>query len=132
MDRQTCTAPDYTLLPSFLQDDYVSACTALLTEWFPTGELQSSSFGKIPRGDMIDRLERLLDQTKGIVVRRGTVDRERGKMGISIVKDVGVGDVLMQEEIFGPILVVCPVDVSRLVRFLFLKQTFDVHPFSSF
>jgi acyl-CoA reductase-like NAD-dependent aldehyde dehydrogenase len=121
---QTCTSVDYVLLPPSLQQPYIDACLALLTEWFPDptlGELVSDA--KIPTQGMIDRLERLLDGTKGRIVRRGKVDREGMKMGVSIVADVEEGDILLneKEEIFGPILVI--VRVTGVSRFL--------HAFSS-
>jgi acyl-CoA reductase-like NAD-dependent aldehyde dehydrogenase len=101
------------LVRSARQQAYISACLSLLSEWFPEGELASSSYGKLPTSAQIDRIERLLDTTNGTIVRRGEVDRERGKIGISIVCDVKEGDVLTEEEVFGPIVVVMPVEVSR-------------------
>ncbi|CDZ96697.1 Aldehyde dehydrogenase [Phaffia rhodozyma] len=107
---QTCTTPDYILVPTALQDAYVAACEKLLASWFPAGELDSDTYGKFPTEGTIDRLERLLDQTEGTIIKRGLVNRERKRMGISIVKNVKETDALMKEEIFGPILVVVPVD----------------------
>lgn len=72
----------------------------------------SSSYGRLPTTAQIDRIDRLLNTTKGRIVRRGEVDREAGKIGISIVCDVMEGDILLEEEVFGPIVVVSTVQVS--------------------
>lgn len=114
--KQTCTTTDYTLVPPALQEPYIDHCLSLLKAWFPDGELASSSYGTLSRS-RIEHLVKLLDETKGTVLRRGVVDLERGKMGISIVADVREGDVLMKEEIFGPILVVVPSEVRPFASY---------------
>lgn len=114
--KQTCTTTDYTLVPPALQGPYIDHCLSLLKAWFPNGELASSSYGTLSRS-RIEHLTKLLDETKGTVLRRGVVDLERGKMGISIVADVREGDVLMKEEIFGPILVVVPSEVRPFTSY---------------
>lgn len=115
---QTCVTSDYTLVMREKQQEYVDEAVRLLGVWYPEGELKSEAYGKLPRKEMVDRIERLLGETKGRVVRRGEVNRETNQIGISIVCDVEPDDVLMQEEIFGPILVVVPMDVSPSLLFL--------------
>jgi acyl-CoA reductase-like NAD-dependent aldehyde dehydrogenase len=108
--KQTCTTSNHTLIQTALQGPYVKHCQDILASWFPEGELASDSYGILSRG-RIEHLSDLLDKTRGTIVRRGAVDLERGKMGISIVTDVPDDDVLMSEEIFGPIVVILTKEV---------------------
>jgi len=54
----------------------------------------------------------MLNRSKGHVVLGGQVDPTRRKLDITVVKDVQVGDSLLEDEIFGPVLAIVPVDVS--------------------
>lgn len=114
---QTCTTCDYTLISAQNQDAYIECCLKVLGEFFPDGEMVSDSYGNVPSSS-IDRLEKLMRETKGRVIRRGEIDRERRKVGISIVADVMPGDVLLQEEIFGPILVIVSPEVRSMDHIL--------------
>ena len=55
----------------------------------------------------------MLTRTKGHVALGGQFDPSRRKMDITVVRDVQVGDSLLEDEIFGPVLAIVPVDVSR-------------------
>jgi acyl-CoA reductase-like NAD-dependent aldehyde dehydrogenase len=66
--------------------------------------------GRIINESHFGRLEGLLRGSKGQVVHGGDLDRERLRMGITIVKDVEEGDTLMGDEIFGPLLPVLRFD----------------------
>lgn len=59
----------------------------------------------------MDRVEKLLEGTKGTFVERGKIDRETGKVGISVVRDVEIGDALLDEELFAPIMPIVPIAV---------------------
>jgi aldehyde dehydrogenase (NAD+) len=54
----------------------------------------------------------MLTRTKGRVVCGGKVDASRKKIDVTVVKDVKTDDSLLEDEIFGPILAVVPIDVS--------------------
>jgi len=58
------------------------------------------------------RVSDMLMRTKGSVALGGHFDPSRRKMDITVVKDVQAGDSLLEEEIFGPILALVPVNVS--------------------
>jgi aldehyde dehydrogenase (NAD+) len=60
-----------------------------------------------------ERLKGLADGTKGQIVYGGDFSREELRVGITIVKDVERGDVLMGDEIFGPLLPVLRVDTLQ-------------------
>ena len=54
----------------------------------------------------------MLTRTKGHVVVGGKVDAPRKKIDVTVVRDVQGDDSLLEDEIFGPVLAVVPVDVS--------------------
>lgn len=54
----------------------------------------------------------MLTRTKGRLVCGGKVDASRNKIDVTVVKDVQADDSLLEDEIFGPVLAVVPVDVS--------------------
>jgi len=66
--------------------------------------------GRIINEVHFGRLEGLLKNSKGQVVHGGDLDRDKLKMGITIVKGIDAGDSLMSDEIFGPLLPVLRVD----------------------
>ena len=51
-------------------------------------------------------------RTKGRIVLGGKLEPSRRKMDVTVVRDVQPDDSLLEDEIFGPILAVVPVDVS--------------------
>lgn len=58
------------------------------------------------------RVNDMLTRTKGHVVVGGKVDAPRKKIDVTVVRDVQGDDSLLEDEIFGPVLAVVPVDVS--------------------
>jgi aldehyde dehydrogenase (NAD+) len=54
----------------------------------------------------------MLSRTKGRVILGGKADPSRKKLDVTVVRDVKGDDSLLEDEIFGPVLAVVPVDVS--------------------
>jgi aldehyde dehydrogenase (NAD+) len=114
---QICVAPDYILVQRDKQDELVKAFQKHYNAFFPKGALDSPSFGSIVSDSHYKRLTSLLSRTKGEVVLQGRTDVARRRLEPTIVKDVAEGDSLLEEELFGPILPIVPVDS--------LKQAID-------
>jgi acyl-CoA reductase-like NAD-dependent aldehyde dehydrogenase len=53
----------------------------------------------------------MLNRTQGQIVIGGRSDPSRRKFDVTVVRDVKEGDSLLEDEIFGPILAIVPVDV---------------------
>jgi aldehyde dehydrogenase (NAD+) len=98
-----------------------------------------SQYGPEPRKKMariinkahFNRLQKLLHFTKGKIVHGGEdLDAEELFIEPTVVTDVADDDVLMQDEIFGPILPVIPYkqlkDVKNIVRRI------DEHPLGAY
>ncbi|KAG1807970.1 aldehyde dehydrogenase [Suillus subaureus] len=116
---QICVAPDYVLIQRDKQDELVKAFQKHYNAFFPKGALDSPSFGSIVSDSHYKRLISLLSRTKGEVVLRGRADAARRRLEPTIVKDVVDGDSLLEEEIFGPILPIVPVDsLQQAINFV--------------
>ncbi|KAG1760993.1 aldehyde dehydrogenase [Suillus occidentalis] len=107
---QICVAPDYVLVQRDKQDELARAFQKHYNAFFPEGALDSPSFGSIVSDSHHKRLTSLLSRTKGDVVLQGRVDAARRRLEPTIVKNVVGGDSLLEEELFGPILPIVPVD----------------------
>ncbi|KAI5120924.1 hypothetical protein M0805_002904 [Coniferiporia weirii] len=106
---QTCTAPDYILVPAEIQDKLVAAFKEVYESFYPEGALASDSFARIGTEAHFARVKALLDDTKGTVVLGGETDAEQMFIAPTVVRDVSLDDSLMKQEIFGPILPIVPV-----------------------
>ncbi|KZP08660.1 NAD-dependent aldehyde dehydrogenase [Athelia psychrophila] len=116
---QTCIAPDYVLVPRAFQDALVAALVAEYHVFYPAGAKESASFSRIIAPRHVERLRGLLGATRGTVVAGGEVDAGQKYVAPTIVRDVKADDALMQDELFGPILPIVPVDsVDDAIAFI--------------
>ncbi|KAG2137879.1 aldehyde dehydrogenase [Suillus bovinus] len=116
---QICVAPDYVLVQRDRQDELVKALQKHYNAFFPNGTLDSPSFGSIVSHLHHNRLTSLLSRTKGEVVLPGRADAARKRLELTIVKNVADGDSLLEEELFGPILPIVPVDsLDQAINFV--------------
>ncbi|KAG1848818.1 aldehyde dehydrogenase [Suillus tomentosus] len=107
---QTCVAADYVLVQRDKQDELIKAFQKHYDSFFPNGALDSPFFGGIGSDMHHKRLISLLSRTKGEVVLKGRSDAARRRLEPTIVKNVAEGDSLLEEELFGPVLPIVPVD----------------------
>jgi len=110
---QTCIAPDYVLVPEGQRDAFVSACRAVVTKMYPT-LANNPDYTSIVHPRHVSRLHKLLDdaRSRGATVMElnpgaEALDPDDKKLAPHLVLDVPDDALLMQEEIFGPILPVC-------------------------
>lgn len=116
---QTCIAPDYVLVPRAFQDEFVNALVQRYHKFYPDGADKSDSFSRMISVRHLERLRGLLSATKGTIVAGGEVDASTKYFAPTIVKDVKLDDALMQDELFGPILPIVPVDdVDHAIAFI--------------
>jgi len=116
---QTCVAPDYVLVPEATEDAFVNALTDTYATFYPDGP--QKDVGRIVNDIHWKRLKALLDETKGTVVAGGAAACEQSTRYIAptIVRDVKPGDILLKDEIFGPILPIVPVrDVDAAIDYI--------------
>lgn len=103
---QTCVAPDYVLVDNRVKQAFVQ----MLKEEVQGFEAAGASASKIINSRHADRISRLLDGHGGSLVYGGRVDVENRSIQPTIILEPGPDSLLMQEEIFGPLLPVIGVD----------------------
>ncbi|MEY2995798.1 MAG: hypothetical protein RLZ86_491 [Actinomycetota bacterium] len=108
---QTCVAPDYVLVEKAVETEFVDRLRAAITEFYGDDPRSSGSFGRIVSERHFDRLSGLL--SGGRVIVGGDTDRAERYIAPTVVADVDLSSPLMNEEIFGPILPIVPVDSIR-------------------
>ncbi|KAF7760966.1 hypothetical protein Agabi119p4_10375 [Agaricus bisporus var. burnettii] len=116
---QTCVAPDYVLIPKGIQDKFVGLLKDKMDQFYPYSTASVGAYSRLVSPQAFHRVKGLLDNTKGIVAIGGEADEATKFIAPTVVKDVGAGDSLMREEIFGPILPIFPVnDVDEAIAYV--------------
>ncbi|BHF74418.1 hypothetical protein SprV_0501750400 [Sparganum proliferum] len=120
---QTCVAPDYILCHRRVLNAFVEECLTLLTKFLGEDPKESPDYARIINERNTERLARLLKATGGEIVTGGTFDIVEKFVAPTIVTNVRAEDVLMQDEIFGPILPIVTVDsCDDAIRFVASKE----------
>ena len=105
---QTCVAPDYLLVQREKKDALLAQIAREIARMYGEQPLESPDYGKIINEKHFRRLLGLLDSDK--LVLGGERDPAALRIAPTILDNVTGEEPVMQEEIFGPILPVLPVD----------------------
>lgn len=105
---QTCVAPDYLLVEASVHDGLVSRMKTAIADFYGEDPQASPDLGRIINEHHFLRLLRLIDPDK--VVIGGTHDQAERYIAPTLMTDVTMEDVIMQEEVFGPILPIMRID----------------------
>ncbi|KAF9477624.1 aldehyde dehydrogenase [Pholiota conissans] len=107
---QICVSPDYVLVERAVAAKFVDACVEILKEFYPSGALNTPSYGRIVTKEHCERLKDMLERTKGRIVAGGGMKLEEKGIEPTVIADVELDDSLMEGEIFGPFLPIVTVD----------------------
>ncbi|CAM3833242.1 aldehyde dehydrogenase [Alkalicoccus chagannorensis] len=99
---QTCVAPDYILIHESNRRQFMKLLVQYTKKYFGPEVRGKRSYPKIISESHVDRLAGMLDKNK--VLYGGGYDRDSRKMEPTIMIDVQLDDMVMEDEIFGPIL----------------------------
>ena len=99
---QTCVAPDYILCEESVKKDFLKYVFKEIERQFGKKPLNNHNYGKIINKKHYDRLIGLIDKDK-VVYGGKTKDKEL-RIEPTVMDNVIYDDLVMQEEIFGPIL----------------------------
>lgn len=99
---QTCVAPDYLLVDETIQAALVKEIITQIKLAFPSDPLQDPHLPKIINAKHMRRLCALLNDQS--LLYGGRFDEEKQLIEPTLVELNDINNVLMQEEIFGPIL----------------------------
>ncbi|KAL3985509.1 Aldehyde dehydrogenase family protein [Acanthocheilonema viteae] len=101
---QTCIAPDYVLVTETLKTTLVNEFILRLKEFYGSEPEKSDDYSRIINEKHFDRLSSLLARSNGQILYKGG-ELSRSDLFIPpIIIAVSADDVLMEDEIFGPIL----------------------------
>jgi aldehyde dehydrogenase (NAD+) len=99
---QTCICPDYVLVDKKVKDKFLKLISEEINRFFGADPKSSSHFSRVINSSGVDRLACLM--TAGKIVAGGQTDVEDCYVAPTVISDVLPGDLIMKEEIFGPIL----------------------------
>lgn len=107
---QTCIAPDYVITTKDYASKLVEALSGELNVFFGKNPLESKDLSSIINGYHFDRLMKLLNGVSREIVHGGQWDRANLKIAPTILLDAPQDSLVMNEEIFGPLLPIVTVD----------------------
>lgn len=114
---QTCVAPDYILCTEKRQEEFIQVAKTILKEFFGENPHDSGDLARIVNKKHFKRIERLV--SSGSVAIGGVCIEKELYISPTVLINVKASDVVMQEEIFGPILPIVPIaDVEEAIRFI--------------
>jgi aldehyde dehydrogenase (NAD+) len=114
---QTCIAPDYVLVDKSLADQLVELIRRAVFDFYGNDPKASPDYARIVSDNQFKRLNGLLGS--GTAVVGGETDKATRYIAPTVLRDVGPDSPAMQDEIFGPILPVLPVDgVDEAIGFV--------------
>lgn len=116
---QTCVAPDYVLVPRQQEAAFIAELKAAIEQFYGADPAQSPDYGRIVSARHHARLVGLM--ANATVAIGGQHDEGKRYLAPTVVHKLDASHPLMQEEIFGPILVVLPYDDFELA-IQFIKQ----------
>lgn len=113
---QTCVAPDYILVQESVKDAFMESIKKYITEFYGNKPLKSVNLGKIINKKHYERLKSLLKNQKVLV--GGGIDERSLKIEPTFV-DANFENVLMKEEIFGPIMpVITYSTIDEVIKYV--------------
>ncbi|KAG0486967.1 hypothetical protein HPP92_009062 [Vanilla planifolia] len=109
---QACIAPDYIITTKSFAPKLIDALKVCVEKFYGENPLHSADLSRVVNDNHFERLRRLLDDEKlsGKIVHGGERDAKLLKIAPTILLDIPDDSLIMQEEIFGPLLPILTVD----------------------
>lgn len=99
---QTCVAPDYVLVHDSIKDEFLKQLTQRINSLYGAEPIKSKDFGRIVNVKHTKRISQFIDPKKVIV--GGQFDLEKRYIAPTVMANVELTDLIMQQEVFGPVL----------------------------
>ncbi|GAV71951.1 Aldedh domain-containing protein [Cephalotus follicularis] len=109
---QACVSPDYIITTKSYAPKLVDSLKQELENFFGENPLESKDLSRIVSSNHFTRLTKLLDDDKvsGKIVYGGGRDQTHLRIAPTLLLDVPQDSLIMNEEIFGPLLPIITVD----------------------
>ncbi|KAF1875860.1 hypothetical protein Lal_00006491 [Lupinus albus] len=107
---QACISVDYIITTKEFAPKLINALKEELEQCFGKDPIESKDMSRIVSPAQFARLTKLLDEVSDKIVLGGQKDEKKLKIAPTIVLDVPQEAMVMQEEIFGPIMPIITVD----------------------
>ncbi|KAK7564111.1 fatty aldehyde dehydrogenase [Phyllosticta citricarpa] len=107
---QVCISQNYTMVDRELVPLFVAELKKAYDEFFPLGAQKSPDYARIINEQQFRRLKKMLDQSSGKILLGGTMDEADLFFEPTVVQVESMHDSLIQEESFGPLMPILPVD----------------------
>ncbi len=105
---QTCIAPDYILVEAAVKEAFLLALQKEVENAYGKDAKQSPDFARIINEKNFDRLASMLENVS--IAVGGHTDREQLYIAPTIIDNPSLDSLVMEDEIFGPILPVIPYE----------------------
>ncbi|TTO95309.1 Fatty aldehyde dehydrogenase [Bagarius yarrelli] len=114
---QTCIAPDYILCEPSIQDKVVEEIRKCIQEFYTNDPKSFTDYGRIINQR---HFKRIMELIKGSTVAiGGEQDESQCYIAPTVLKDVTPESKVMQEEIFGPVLPIVPINgLNEAIQFI--------------
>lgn len=114
---QTCIAPDYILVEKDIEKQLIDTLIIRIQEFFGKDPQQSNDYGRIINIRHIKRLQKYLENQNPIY--GGRFDERDCYLSPTLVLNPDPNSLLMQEEIFGPILPIITISsLDNAIEFI--------------
>mmetsp|Transcript_38961 Transcript_38961/g.63703 ORF Transcript_38961/g.63703 Transcript_38961/m.63703 type:complete len:506 (-) Transcript_38961:89-1606(-) len=110
---QICLAPEYVIVNRKSQARLLAALQTTITKYFGDNPQLSDQYARVINQRHFQRLSTVLKQNARHIALGGTTDARENYIAPTVLSNVSMDSPVMQDEVFGPILSIFPVDNVR-------------------
>lgn len=114
---QTCIAPDYLYVHEKIKHELIERIRFHIHRMYGDDPHASPDFGRIINARQYERIKRLL--AEGVIVEGGQTNDDERYISPTIIDDITTDNLIMKEEIFGPVFPVMTFSqISEVISFV--------------
>ena len=125
---QTCVAPDYVLVDDSIKGEFLKQLTQRIKSLYGTDPIKSKDLGRIVNTQHTKRISQLIEPDKVIV--GGRFDIKKRYIAPTVMANVELTDLIMQQEVFGPVLPV--LGFSEVEHAVTVIRSLPSHPLAAY
>eukprot|EP01084_Bolivina_argentea_P283422 485400_1 len=110
---QVCLAPEYIIVNKQNQQKIIDELNNALTQFFGDNAQMSESYGRIINNRHFKRLNNVLNENNKNIAIGGKTDESDNYISPTILANINNSSPVMNDEVFGPIISIFPVDNVR-------------------